>query len=183
MIDTPIHDAETDEETHLSPQHSQLQSQGEKKTTSKQRLTKISVSGHPNIISPVKCFFFFFGLFSIFLFLFVRLSRGLCRLIANHVYARRRRAVHPRRALVKRLRRTADSGLCWPASERRVSADVRSKQKAARLGKSEERQIDVAVPYTSLSPRHPQDSQTPRATKWTSVADPRLFYTGVVPLA
>lgn len=83
----------------------------------------------------------------------------------------------------KRLRRTADSGLCWPASERRVSADVRSKQKAARLSKSEERQIDVAAPSPSLSPRHPQDSQTLRATKWTTVADPRLFYTGVVSLA
>lgn len=83
-----IHDAETDEESRLSPQHSQLESQGEKKTTSKQRLAKISVSGHPNIISPVK-WVFFFGLFSFFLFLFVRLSRGLRRLIANHVYARR----------------------------------------------------------------------------------------------
>lgn len=58
----------------------------------------------------------------------------------------------------KRLRRTADSGLCWPASKRRVSADLRSKEKAPRVSKSAERQIDVAVPSLSLSPRHPQDS-------------------------
>lgn len=122
-----IHDArpEMKRTVCLSRRFSPLESQGEKKTTSKQRLTKISVSGHPNIISPVKFFF----LFPFFLFspcspqpqpLPPQCKSCLCSALTH-----RSSSPYPS----KRLRRSADSGLCSPASVRRVSADVRSKHK------------------------------------------------------
>lgn len=131
----------------LSRRFSPLESQGEKKTTSKQRLAKISVYGHPNIISPVKFFF----LFPFFLFSPCSPQPqplpSQCKSCLCSALTRCSSSPYPS----KRLRRSADSGLCWPASERRVSVDVPSKQQAARVSKSEERRpINAAVPSLSL---------------------------------